>query len=90
MYLKASKSYQRGELEPLELVSMKTAAAREKEKATRRKTKMSVEAGELLYGDGGVEVRIVNSRRCLEAVVPARGPHISEPRRLIERESYRS
>lgn len=38
--LKASKSNQRGEEEPRELVSMKTAEAREKEKEARRKTKM--------------------------------------------------
>ena len=41
-YLKASKSYQRGESdpEPRELVIMKTAEAREKQKVDKRKTRM--------------------------------------------------
>lgn len=41
-HLKASKSYQRGEFEPRELVSIKTAAAREKQKDASRRTRINV------------------------------------------------
>lgn len=77
--LYASKSCQRGKSEPLELVNMKIAAAREKQKAANRKTRISILKRRSLCietvdwnrvpGNGGVSFPVAAAWSCGDLIV---------------------